>query len=61
MLVTSRETRRWIIPKGWPIKGVTPGNLAALEAMVSAEAESGADDEYLRAARAAIAKARGGK
>src|ERR1700738_150195 len=21
MLVTSRETRRWIIPKGWPKKG----------------------------------------
>jgi 8-oxo-dGTP pyrophosphatase MutT (NUDIX family) len=36
MLVTSRETRRWIIPKGWPIKGVTPGNLAALEAMEEA-------------------------
>lgn len=38
-----------------------PELLAALEAMVSAEAEIGADDEYLRAARAAIAKARGGK
>lgn len=36
MLVTSRETRRWIIPKGWPIKGVAPGNLAALEAMEEA-------------------------
>jgi hypothetical protein len=21
LLVTSRETKRWIIPKGWPIKG----------------------------------------
>ncbi len=36
MLVTSRETRRWIIPKGWPISGVEPYNLAALEAMEEA-------------------------
>lgn len=36
MLVTSRETRRWIIPKGWPISGVEPHNLAALEAMEEA-------------------------
>jgi 8-oxo-dGTP pyrophosphatase MutT (NUDIX family) len=36
MLVTSRETRRWIIPKGWPIAGVKPHNLAALEAMEEA-------------------------
>lgn len=36
MLVTSRETRRWIIPKGWPIAGVAPHNLAALEAMEEA-------------------------
>lgn len=36
MLVTSRETRRWIIPKGWPIAGVEPQNLAALEAMEEA-------------------------
>ncbi len=36
MLVTSRETRRWIIPKGWPILGVEPHNLAALEAMEEA-------------------------
>ncbi|BBF92783.1 NUDIX hydrolase [Blastochloris tepida] len=28
LLVTSRETRRWIIPKGWPIKGV-PNHIAA--------------------------------
>lgn len=36
MLVTSRETRRWIIPKGWPMAGVSPHNLAALEAMEEA-------------------------
>jgi 8-oxo-dGTP pyrophosphatase MutT (NUDIX family) len=32
MLVTSRETRRWIIPKGWPQKGRTPYQSAAREA-----------------------------
>jgi 8-oxo-dGTP pyrophosphatase MutT (NUDIX family) len=32
LLVTGRETRRWIIPKGWPIKGLTPAVAAAREA-----------------------------
>jgi 8-oxo-dGTP pyrophosphatase MutT (NUDIX family) len=32
LLVTSRATRRWIIPKGWPIKGLKPGEAAAREA-----------------------------
>jgi 8-oxo-dGTP pyrophosphatase MutT (NUDIX family) len=32
MLVTSRETRRWVIPKGWPHKGRTPHRSAAREA-----------------------------
>ena len=32
LLVTSRETRRWIIPKGWPIKGLKPAESAAQEA-----------------------------
>jgi 8-oxo-dGTP pyrophosphatase MutT (NUDIX family) len=31
-LVTSRETKRWIIPKGWPIKGLKPSQSAAREA-----------------------------
>lgn len=31
-LITSRETRRWVIPKGWPIKGLTPPKTAAREA-----------------------------
>jgi 8-oxo-dGTP pyrophosphatase MutT (NUDIX family) len=29
LLVTTRQTRRWIIPKGWPIKGLTPPKSAA--------------------------------
>lgn len=32
LLMTSRETRRWIIPKGWPIKGMKPCDSAAQEA-----------------------------
>ncbi|MDR7039946.1 MULTISPECIES: NUDIX hydrolase [Methylobacterium] len=32
MLVTSRESRRWVIPKGWPMKGRKPFEAAAREA-----------------------------
>ena len=32
LLVTSRETRRWIIPKGWPMKGRKDHEAAAQEA-----------------------------
>jgi 8-oxo-dGTP pyrophosphatase MutT (NUDIX family) len=32
MLLTSRETRRWVIPKGWPMKGKKPSQAAAQEA-----------------------------
>ncbi len=32
LLVTSRETGRWIIPKGWPIKGLGPSETALQEA-----------------------------
>jgi 8-oxo-dGTP pyrophosphatase MutT (NUDIX family) len=36
MLITSRETRRWVIPKGWPIKGVKSAMSAAQEAFEEA-------------------------
>src|SRR5246500_2879443 len=36
MLVTSRETRRWVIPKGWPKKGKSPQYSAAREAFEEA-------------------------
>jgi 8-oxo-dGTP pyrophosphatase MutT (NUDIX family) len=36
MLVTSRETRRWIIPKGWPKRGKSPHRSAAREAFEEA-------------------------
>ncbi|MGC5779587.1 NUDIX hydrolase [Methylobacterium sp. NFXW15] len=32
LLVTSRESRRWVIPKGWPMKGRKPFEAAAQEA-----------------------------
>ena len=32
MLITSRETRRWVIPKGNPERGLAPHALAAKEA-----------------------------
>lgn len=36
LLVTSRETRRWIIPKGWPMKDRTGPEAAAQEAFEEA-------------------------
>jgi len=32
LLITSRETRRWVIPKGWPMTGLAPPDAAAVEA-----------------------------
>lgn len=36
LLVTSRESGRWIIPKGWPIQGKKPHEVAAIEAFEEA-------------------------
>jgi 8-oxo-dGTP pyrophosphatase MutT (NUDIX family) len=36
LIVTTRQSRRWIIPKGWPIKGITPARSAAREAFEEA-------------------------
>ena len=35
-MITSRETRRWVIPKGWPIKGIKSPSCAAQEAFEEA-------------------------
>ena len=32
LLITSRRTRRWIVPKGWPMKGRKPWETAEIEA-----------------------------
>jgi 8-oxo-dGTP pyrophosphatase MutT (NUDIX family) len=36
LLVTTRRSKRWIIPKGWPIKGLRPAKSAAREAFEEA-------------------------
>jgi len=36
LLITSRETGRWVLPKGWPIKGKTAHDTAAREALEEA-------------------------
>ena len=32
LLITSRDTGRWILPKGWPMQDETPADAAATEA-----------------------------
>lgn len=39
LLVTSRGTGRWIVPKGWPMDDVTPAEAAAQEAWEEAGVE----------------------
>ena len=39
LMVTSRDTGRWIVPKGWTMKGVKPWAAAAIEAMEEAGAK----------------------
>lgn len=39
MLITSRESRRWIVPKGWPMKGRKDHEAAAQEALEEAGLE----------------------
>ena len=36
LLISSRETRRWVLPKGWPMKGRKPHAAAAQEALEEA-------------------------
>ncbi|NTF45618.1 NUDIX hydrolase [Rhizobium sp. AC27/96] len=36
LIVTSRESGRWVVPKGWPIKGKKPHEVAAIEAFEEA-------------------------
>jgi 8-oxo-dGTP pyrophosphatase MutT (NUDIX family) len=39
MVITSRRTKRWIIPKGWPMDAKTPAKSAAIEAYEEAGVE----------------------
>jgi len=47
LLITSRGTGRWIIPKGWPMDGKTPGEAAATEAMEEAGALGRISDQVV--------------
>ena len=38
LLITSRDTGRWVIPKGWPMPGLSPEAAAAQEAWEEAGA-----------------------
>jgi 8-oxo-dGTP pyrophosphatase MutT (NUDIX family) len=41
MLISSRDTNRWVIPKGWPIPDLMPHESAAREAFEEAGIEGG--------------------
>jgi 8-oxo-dGTP pyrophosphatase MutT (NUDIX family) len=47
LLVTSRRTRRWLLPKGWRVDGLTDAQSAAQEAFEEAGAVSASDDGVL--------------
>jgi 8-oxo-dGTP pyrophosphatase MutT (NUDIX family) len=47
MLVTSRETRRWVTPKGGRMPGKTDAEAAAIEALEEAGIEGAIDHEPL--------------
>jgi len=44
LLVTSRGTKRWIVPKGWPMDGKTPAECAMIEAWEEAGVRGAASD-----------------
>ena len=50
LLITSRDTGRWVIPKGWPVEGLGPMGSAQREAWeeagVEGEAGNGAIGQY---------------
>jgi 8-oxo-dGTP pyrophosphatase MutT (NUDIX family) len=47
LIVSSRDTGRWIIPKGWPIDGMTPADSAAHEVWEEAGARGRVYDTCL--------------
>ena len=47
LLITSRETRRWVIPKGWPMAGLAPHEAAAVEAWEEAGIEGEIEAEAI--------------
>ena len=49
LLITSRETKRWLVPKGWPIKGKSPRQAAMREAFEEAGVFGDLDPEPIGA------------
>lgn len=47
LLITSRETGRWVIPKGWPMKGISAAEAAGREAWEEAGVEGKLSDTCL--------------
>ena len=47
LLITSRDTGRWVIPKGWPIANLAQSAAAAQEAWEEAGVEGQIDDTVL--------------
>lgn len=47
LLLTSRETRRWVIPKGWPMKGKKAHAVAEREAYEEAGVRGTAEKQAL--------------
>lgn len=47
LLITSRDTGRWVIPKGWEVAGLTPAQSAAREAWEEAGVKGEIDDTGL--------------
>lgn len=47
LLITSRETKRWVIPKGWPMEGKTDWVAAAVEAFEEAGLEGNIGNQSL--------------
>ena len=47
LMITSRETARWVIPKGWPMQGLTGAEAATREAWEEAGVEGRAQDLLL--------------
>ncbi|MCV3272535.1 NUDIX hydrolase [Roseobacter sinensis] len=47
LLITSRGTKRWIVPKGWPIDGLTPAACAEQEAWEEAGVQGRTDGRCL--------------
>jgi 8-oxo-dGTP pyrophosphatase MutT (NUDIX family) len=62
LLVSSRETRRWVIPKGWPMKGKADHQAAAQEAYEEAGLDgrivdrSIGDYPYLKRLKSGVAR-----